>query len=422
MENLLATYRDDEEDDDDENEWKNGALDHTQASTPQPPKQKPSSNNHNNHLNDSNERGGEEEEEGHPVEVEEDDEELEDEDDEEEDIDLSCRTFPPVPKSNENGYEDDNEEEEDTIIPCKKQKPLSSFTETDIPSPTIMPKITSIRAPETPKKKKIGTTKKPKKKNTNTVWTKSISRKGKKKTKPTKPTAAEDTVLTTPVPRFPDKNDDTPDMKICLSKVYKAEKVELSEDRLSASSSKGYRMVRATRGVVEGAWFFEIKVLKLGETGHTRLGWSTDKGDLQAPVGYDGNSFGYRDVDGSKVHKALREKYGDDGYIEGDVVGCYISLPEGNLYAPKAPQMVWYKGHRYICAPDGKEDPPKVIPVVHKNNLSCIYEEHHPCMQEVRYLSSRMEYAKVWLSLIYMGGAIIRPHPCTLSLTSPTVL
>ncbi|KAL4294673.1 hypothetical protein AHAS_Ahas18G0251600 [Arachis hypogaea] len=106
----------------------------------------------------------------------------------------------------------------------------------------------------------------------------------------------EDTVLITPVPRFPDKSDDT------------AEKVELSEDRMVAGSTKGYRMVRPTRGVVEGAWYFEIRVLHLGETGHTRLGWSTEKGDLQAPVGYDGNSFGYRDIDGSKVHKALREK------------------------------------------------------------------------------------------------------------------
>lgn len=89
-------------------------------------------------------------------------------------------------------------------------------------------------------------------------------------------------------------------------------------------------MVRATRGVTEGAWYFEVRVVKLGETGHTRLGWSNEKGDLQAPVGYDGNSFGYRDVDGSKVHKALREKYGDEGYVEGDVVGFYISLPEGS--------------------------------------------------------------------------------------------
>ncbi|KAM7497141.1 hypothetical protein LguiA_021555 [Lonicera macranthoides] len=151
-------------------------------------------------------------------------------------------------------------------------------------------------------------------------------------------------------------------MKICLSRVYKAEKVELSDDRMSAGSCKGYRMVRATRGVNEGAWYFEIRVLKLGESGHTRLGWSTEKGDLQAPVGYDGNSFGYRDIDGSKVHKALREKYGEEGYVEGDVIGFYINLPEGKLYTPQPPRIVWYKGQRYFCAADAKDDPPKVVP------------------------------------------------------------
>lgn len=205
------------------------------------------------------------------------------------------------------------------------------------------------------------------KKKGNNVWAYSTSRKGKKKTKNNNNqiVQAEEnkTVLVTPVPRFPDKTDDSPDVEIRLSKVYKAEKVELSEDRLTAGSNKGYRMVRATRGVVEGAWYFEIRVVSLGATGHTRLGWSMEKGDLQAPVGYDGNSFGYRDVDGSKIHKALREKYGEEGYGEGDVIGVYISLPEGSLYAPKPPHLVWHKGQRYACAAtDGKEDSPKLVP------------------------------------------------------------
>ena len=55
-------------------------------------------------------------------------------------------------------------------------------------------------------------------------------------------------------------------------------------------------MVRATRGVIEGAWYYEIIIKALGKTGHTRLGWSTWKGDLQAPVGFDINSYAYRQV------------------------------------------------------------------------------------------------------------------------------
>ncbi|XLU31154.1 hypothetical protein S245_067220, partial [Arachis hypogaea] len=104
----------------------------------------------------------------------------------------------------------------------------------------------------------------------------------------------EDTVLITPVPRFPDKSDDTAEMKICLSKVYKVEKVELSEDRMVAGSTKGYRMVRPTRGVVEGAWYFEIRVLHLGETGHTQLGWSTEKSDFAGTERTTVTSFWWR--------------------------------------------------------------------------------------------------------------------------------
>ncbi|KAK9128770.1 hypothetical protein Syun_017567 [Stephania yunnanensis] len=97
------------------------------------------------------------------------------------------------------------------------------------------------------------------------------TRKGKKKTKSNNGNGngnngnvngsggGEDNALITPIPRFPDRSDDSPESRICLSKVYKAEKVEISVDRMSAGSSKGYRMVRATRGVVEG-----LGILKLG--------------------------------------------------------------------------------------------------------------------------------------------------------------
>jgi hypothetical protein len=32
---------------------------------------------------------------------------------------------------------------------------------------------------------------------------------------------------------------------------------------------------------------------------HVRIGWSTRQGPLQAPVGYDKWSFGYRDISGN---------------------------------------------------------------------------------------------------------------------------
>lgn len=274
--------------------------------------------------------------------------------------DTSIYGTPLAPEAEQADPIDGDEEEEP---PTKKQ-----MLHYDSPNAgDSAPGLTAIPSPATAitPLSQNGKPKKSKKRNKD-VWS-STSRKGKKKTKHASNAKnaancnAEDRVLITPIPRFPDKNDDAPDLKICLSKVHKAEKVELSDDRLSAGSTKGYRMVRATRGVREGAWYFEIKVVNLGETGHTRLGWSTDKGDLQAPVGYDGNSFGYRDVDGSKVHKALTENYGY-GYKEGDVIGFYINLPNGGAYAPDPPRLVWYKGQRYVCAPDANVDPPKVVP------------------------------------------------------------
>ncbi|KAL7113469.1 hypothetical protein ACP275_04G062900 [Erythranthe tilingii] len=272
------------------------------------------------------------------------------------------------------GGEEEEEEEEEDEPPQKKLKTLPDLPKRETPDIKIteMPPPADA-VPPPPRSGKPPTAKTGKKSKKKDVWT-TTTRKGKKKTKHASNSShssknptyghplTEDRMLISPVPRFPDKTDDSPDSKICLSKVHKAEKVELSDDRTTASSTKGYRMVRATRGVVEGAWYFEIKVVRLGETGHTRLGWSTDKGDLQAPVGYDGNSFGYRDIDGSKVHKALREKYGGEGYKEGDVIGFYINLPDGGAYAPNPRCLVWHKGQRYVSAPDAKEEPPKVVP------------------------------------------------------------
>lgn len=379
MDSLQATYREEEEEEEEDQQQPNNSITNHSPPTPPPPPTTTSSSSPielEEHLNGTDPHQGDTE--ITPINNTTANQQPQQEDafvsaseslSESDHPTTSNDTEKPTPKSPkiEDTEIEDDEDEEDP--PPKKQKQLSSLTQKqEPPEPAATAEIENDNgASEFKKPTKITPTttkkKKSKKKNNNNVWVTRSTRKGKKKTKPNpQNTPSEDTVLITPAPRFPDKSDDSPDLKICLSKVYKAEKVELSEDRLSAGSAKGYRMVRATRGVCEGAWYFEIKVVALGETGHTRLGWSTEKGDLQAPVGYDGNSFGYRDIDGSKVHKALREKYGEEGYKEGDVIGFYINLPEGGLYTPKPAHLVWYKGQRYVCAPDAKEDPPKIVP------------------------------------------------------------
>ncbi|CAD6254871.1 unnamed protein product [Miscanthus lutarioriparius] len=132
-------------------------------------------------------------------------------------------------------------------------------------------------------------------------------------------------------------SEDAPGQPVLLSRIYKSKRIELSDDRVSAASNKGYRMVRATHGVTSGTWSFEVKIVHLGPTGHTRLGWATNWADIETPVGYDAYGFGYRDIDGAKVTKAWRDKYADEGYGEGDALGFYIYLPNGEQYEPKQP-------------------------------------------------------------------------------------
>jgi Set1/Ash2 histone methyltransferase complex subunit ASH2 len=83
-------------------------------------------------------------------------------------------------------------------------------------------------------------------------------------------------------------------------------------------------MTRSSFGVKEGSWYYEIEVLE--HKGNTRLGWSTEKGDLQAPVGYDKYSFSYRDKEGTKFHQSRGASYGES-YGPGDIIGFYIHLP-----------------------------------------------------------------------------------------------
>jgi Set1/Ash2 histone methyltransferase complex subunit ASH2 len=118
------------------------------------------------------------------------------------------------------------------------------------------------------------------------------------------------------------------DGPVQLSKTGKAPQLQLSEDRRSVTGHKGFRSVRATHGVHQGTWYVEVELTHMGATGHARVGWSSKKAELQAPVGYDEHGFAYRDLEGSKVRHGAREPYGEP-FKQGDVVGMLIHLPEG---------------------------------------------------------------------------------------------
>jgi Set1/Ash2 histone methyltransferase complex subunit ASH2 len=65
--------------------------------------------------------------------------------------------------------------------------------------------------------------------------------------------------------------------------------------------------------------------------GQLRVGWSMRTGELQAPVGYDEWSYGYRSISGSRVHNSQREdKWGGEDFGPGDIIGFAISLVDEN--------------------------------------------------------------------------------------------
>jgi Set1/Ash2 histone methyltransferase complex subunit ASH2 len=158
---------------------------------------------------------------------------------------------------------------------------------------------------------------------------------------------------------FTGQADDDVGTTVRLSTKDKALGLELSTDRQSVTGWKGFRSVRATHGFHQGTYYCEVTVDHLGETGHCRLGWSTKQSEIAGPVGWDRFGCGYRDVDGSKVHKSLKEQYGQ-AYGEGDVVGLFLHLPEGGrAFATRAGmQLVRFKGGLYEEASDQSEPDP----------------------------------------------------------------
>ena len=113
---------------------------------------------------------------------------------------------------------------------------------------------------------------------------------------------------------------------IQLSSQDMAQGMSLNEQKTSVTSRKGFRSVRTNLGFTTGTYICEVLVERLGQSGHARLGFGTKQNELQAPVGFDAFGYGYRDVDGSKVHKAKREKYAE-AFKEKDVVGMLLHLP-----------------------------------------------------------------------------------------------
>lgn len=66
----------------------------------------------------------------------------------------------------------------------------------------------------------------------------------------------------------------------------------------------------------------------------------------QAPVGYDKNSYAYRDIQGTKFHESMGQEYGAP-YAVDDVVGCWLHFGDSPV-APPERQHIIVKGVEHI--------------------------------------------------------------------------
>lgn len=142
--------------------------------------------------------------------------------------------------------------------------------------------------------------------------------------------------------------------------------------------------------VREGTWYYEVQVERGdGETGlgkgtaggevpnaHVRIGWGRREAILDAPVGFDGYSYGIRDTGCQKVHLSRRKAYGDPArHIHtGDTIGCLITLPP----RPKGNKEVDSK-----VRPGADENNPAIIkraraPLRFKGQMYLESEEYRP--------------------------------------------
>jgi Set1/Ash2 histone methyltransferase complex subunit ASH2 len=133
-------------------------------------------------------------------------------------------------------------------------------------------------------------------------------------------------------------------------------------------------------------WYFDVKVLHLGPTGHTRLGWATNMADIDMPVSCGAYGFGNHDSGGAKVHMSWRYKYGDEGYKKGDVLGFYISLPVGERYEPQV--SLNNKGKPFLVQ---GQDTVAHVPWPVPNSLCVLCQFKKTCMQLCFFKDSSFE-------------------------------
>ena len=135
-----------------------------------------------------------------------------------------------------------------------------------------------------------------------------------------------------PNPIFPSNlysTTDLPPFKVRPSYFDRALGIVFSENMATVSTNAGWRSVRANVGVREGLYYMEFDIVRSNDDSkaHVRVGLARKEASLEAPVGFDGYSYGLRDATGQKLNLSRPKHFMDAGFKSGDTIGMLIELP-----------------------------------------------------------------------------------------------
>ncbi|KAH6593058.1 hypothetical protein BASA50_007640 [Batrachochytrium salamandrivorans] len=176
----------------------------------------------------------------------------------------------------------------------------------------------------------------------------SLAKRSKRPAKPKKTTdqaeiieEQKDIDLATAIMIYPDVDNPGSEVVMSHQPTHTAPQIKFSDGGRQVQNEKGYRMAKASHGVWDGYWYFEVK--KENAAGHCRVGWSQISGDLQGPCGYDQFSYSYRDQPGTLFHQSRQVKDAPElyaeGYGQGDVLGMSIYFPPCDSSEPATPEQ-----------------------------------------------------------------------------------
>lgn len=160
------------------------------------------------------------------------------------------------------------------------------------------------------------------------------------------------------------------------------------------TNAKGWRMARANVCAREGSLYYEVRIVRgepkvqsedsaapTGQQPHVRVGWARREAPLDAPIGFDGYSYGIRDTNFEAMHRSRPSKLfhprthkskpntpidAHDSIREGDVVGLEITLPSLSLHH----KVVEGHYNPAVDLGDGFEDhPPRLDPSVEVHHV-----------------------------------------------------